>query len=99
MRLSNFRIPSAVIGLTLMSGVAVLFSEPITYAQSTQQVASEPSQYFPSQITPNHESPWDCFSGRGCEGKVLSHRDPHNCKVKSRGKSCWNKVTKQCFNL
>ena len=28
-----------------------------------------------------------CYSGRQCEGKVLSNRDPHNCKVKSKGKS------------
>lgn len=53
MRLSNFRIPSAVIGLTLMSGVAVLFSEPITYAQSTQQVAFDPVPIMPSKIDPS----------------------------------------------
>ncbi len=52
MRLSNFRIPSAVIGLTLMSSVAVLFSEPFTYAPGAKLVAQEPSQRFPSQFNP-----------------------------------------------
>lgn len=39
MRLSNFRIPSAVIRLTIMSSVTVLFFEPFTYAQGAQVVA------------------------------------------------------------
>jgi hypothetical protein len=39
-----------------------------------------------------------CYSKRGCSGKVLSHRDRHNCKVKSRGKS-WNDDRGRCFNL
>lgn len=95
MRLSKFCIPSAVIGLTLMSGVAVLFSVPITHAQSTQQVAFEPSQIFPSQL--GSIVRWNCYSGKDCDGKVLSHRDPHNCRAKSRGKSCLDRKTGTCI--
>jgi hypothetical protein len=39
-----------------------------------------------------------CYSARGCTGKVLSHRDRHNCKVKSHGKS-WEDQFGTCFNL
>jgi hypothetical protein len=60
MRLSNFRIPSAVIGLTLMSGVAALFSEPFTYAQGAQVVAYEPT---PDEI--------NCISGSGVPGQPM----------------------------
>ena len=52
MRLSNFRIPSAVIGLTIMSSVTVLSSEPFTYAQGAKLVAQDAIQRFPSQINP-----------------------------------------------
>ena len=39
-----------------------------------------------------------CCSARGCTGKVLSNRDAHNCKVKSRGKS-WHDAAGACVNL
>ncbi len=52
MRLSNFRIPSAIIGLTIVSSVAVLFPEPFTYAPGAKLVAQEPNQRFPSQLNP-----------------------------------------------
>ncbi|MGI9280793.1 MAG: hypothetical protein ACR2PX_14385 [Endozoicomonas sp.] len=39
-----------------------------------------------------------CYSARKCKGKVLSHRDAHNCKVKSRGKS-WRSSAGKCYNL
>ncbi|MBW4718627.1 hypothetical protein [Saccharothrix obliqua] len=28
-----------------------------------------------------------CYSAHKCAGKILSNRDKHNCKVKSKGKS------------
>ena len=42
---------------------------------------------------------WVCYSGRNCSGKVLSNRDPHNCKTKSNGKSIYNATTGVCSNL
>lgn len=30
----------------------------------------------------------DCYSGKNCTGKILNHKDPHNCK-NSGGKSCF----------
>jgi hypothetical protein len=30
----------------------------------------------------------DCYSAKNCEGKILNHKDPHNCK-NSGGKSCF----------
>ncbi|WP_444998273.1 hypothetical protein [Aliikangiella sp. IMCC44359] len=43
---------------------------------------------FPSQQT--------CWSRRKCKGKVLNHRDRHNCK-NSGGKS-WNDYQGNCYN-
>ena len=40
----------------------------------------------------------NCYSARNCTGRVLSHRDRHNCKVKSRGHS-WRDTQGQCFNI
>lgn len=40
----------------------------------------------------------NCYSARNCKGKVLSHRDAHNCKVKSKGKS-WRSSSGRCYNL
>jgi hypothetical protein len=40
----------------------------------------------------------NCYSARSCRGKILSHRDAHNCKVKSRGKS-WSNNQGKCYNL
>ena len=37
-----------------------------------------------------------CWSGRKCSGKVLNHRDRHNCK-NSGGKS-WNDYQGTCYN-
>jgi len=39
-----------------------------------------------------------CYSGKNCTGKILSHKDAHNCK-RSRGKSWWSDQTRQCTNL
>ncbi|MGW1197285.1 hypothetical protein ACWD4B_15830 [Streptomyces sp. NPDC002536] len=41
----------------------------------------------------------NCYSARGCTGRVLSHRDAHNCKVKSHGKSWRSGRTGTCYNL
>lgn len=38
-----------------------------------------------------------CYSARDCEGKVLNHRDAHNCK-RSGGKS-WRSPYGTCYNL
>lgn len=38
-----------------------------------------------------------CWSARGCSGKVLNHKDRHNCK-NSGGKS-WSDYTGTCYNL
>lgn len=40
-----------------------------------------------------------CYSAKNCSGKVLSHRDAHNCKVKDKGKSWRSDITNQCTNL
>ncbi len=40
-----------------------------------------------------------CYSAKNCSGKVLSHRDAHNCKVKDKGKSWRSDITGQCTNL
>ncbi len=42
---------------------------------------------------------YTCYSARGCSGKVLSNRDPHNCRVKSRGKSVYDSVANTCTDL
>ena len=39
-----------------------------------------------------------CWSGKDCTGKVLSNRDRHNCKTKSKGKS-WSDGFGNCHNL
>jgi hypothetical protein len=39
-----------------------------------------------------------CYSGRNCTGKVLSHRDAHNCK-NSGGKSWRSPIDGTCYNL
>lgn len=39
-----------------------------------------------------------CWSAKNCTGKVLSNRDAHNCKVKSKGKS-WSNTQGVCTNL
>jgi hypothetical protein len=39
-----------------------------------------------------------CCSARACTGRILSNRDRHNCKVKSRGKS-WHARNGACTNL
>ena len=39
-----------------------------------------------------------CWSAKKCTGKVLSHRDKHNCKVKSHGKS-WTSPKGECSNI
>ncbi len=39
-----------------------------------------------------------CWSAKKCRGKVLSHRDRHNCKVKSHGKS-WSDGNGNCYDL
>jgi hypothetical protein len=44
------------------------------------------------------EAQQTCYSGRNCSGKVLSHRDQHNCRVKSRGHS-WRSNAGACVNL
>jgi len=41
----------------------------------------------------------ECYSARKCRGKVLSNRDQHNCKVKSRGKSWRASANSSCINL
>ncbi|WP_157288578.1 hypothetical protein [Uliginosibacterium gangwonense] len=40
-----------------------------------------------------------CYSARKCEGKVLSNRDKHNCKVKSNGKSWRDQAGAACEAL
>ncbi|HAI28262.1 MAG: hypothetical protein CMO07_02075 [Thalassospira sp.] len=39
-----------------------------------------------------------CWSAKNCTGKVLSNRDAHNCKDKSKGKS-WESKFGVCTNL
>lgn len=39
-----------------------------------------------------------CCSARACSGRILSRRDRHNCRVKSRGKS-WHAANGACVNL
>ena len=38
-----------------------------------------------------------CCSASKCTGKVLSNRDKHNCKVKSKGTS-WHNAAGVCTN-
>ena len=38
---------------------------------------------------------WTCYADKACEGKVLNHKDPHNCK-RSGGKSDYNSRTGVC---
>lgn len=56
MHLSNFRISSAIVGLTIMSSVTVLFFEPFTYAQGAKIVA---------------DNQRNCASGSGVSGQPL----------------------------
>jgi hypothetical protein len=49
-------------------------------------------------IVPNGISPsddWDCYSARRCSGRIINHKDPHNCK-NSGGKSDYNNRTGRC---
>lgn len=45
------------------------------------------------------QATYDCFTARNCSGRIRSHRDPHNCKTKTRGKSVRNNLTGTCTNL
>jgi hypothetical protein len=47
----------------------------------------------PKGILPSDD--WDCYSARRCTGKIINHKDPHNCK-NSGGKSDFNNRTGQC---
>ena len=38
-----------------------------------------------------------CYSAKNCGGKVLSNRDGHNCKTKSRGKSVYSNGDQQVY--
>lgn len=40
-----------------------------------------------------------CYSAKKCTGRILSHRDAHNCKVKDHGKSWRSDLTGKCTNL
>jgi hypothetical protein len=40
-----------------------------------------------------------CYADSECEGKVLSNRDMHNCRVKSRGKSWRPYSGGDCYRL
>lgn len=40
----------------------------------------------------------ECWSGRGCSGRILNHRDRHNCK-NSGGHSWRDGQTGRCYNL
>lgn len=51
------------------------------------------------ELTQDGRYRYDCYSARNCGGKVISHRDPHNCKTKSRGKSIYDNVADTCTNL
>ena len=65
---------------------------------------SQPNQRVMAQAETNQAEGCDinggvqqCCSGAGCTGKVLSHRDLHNCKTKSTGKS-WTEGKGICNN-
>lgn len=64
-------------------------SKPVYRYQPVMQInANEKSAVMPSDD-------WDCYSGRNCTGKIINHKDPHNCK-NSGGKSDHNNRTGQC---
>jgi hypothetical protein len=58
-------------------------------------VAATPSYARPCPGAANRQI---CCSARACTGRILSSRDRHNCKVKSRGKS-WHARNGACVNL
>ena len=50
------------------------------------------------KVAPQHVGvAGDCYSARNCSGKILNHRDAHNCKL-SGGKS-WQSPDGTCYNL
>jgi len=51
----------------------------------------------PAETAGGPEVAGTCYSARNCRGKVLNHRDMHNCKL-SGGKS-WRSPSGICRNL
>ncbi|HEX3983728.1 MAG TPA: hypothetical protein VHX12_08540 [Acidisoma sp.] len=66
----------------LLNGAALVANPSVANAQSSSA----------AQAANN------CYSARRCEGKILNHKDAHNCK-NSGGKSWRSGVTGTCTNL
>ena len=71
-----------MIRLTLRTVVAIAFAASVLGFAQMPQAAAAQK----------------CWSAKNCSGKVLSNRDCHNCKVKSKGKS-WSNVAGTCYTV
>ena len=72
-------------------------------AESSEKVADTPSNpqeglgaLGGSQASEAAATSQTCFSAKKCEGKILNHKDKHNCK-KSTGKS-WMDYKGHCYS-
>lgn len=59
---------------------------------------SGPCPELPEDYDPELDAAGDCYSARKCRGKILNHKDAHNCKL-SGGKSWRSAATGKCYNL
>ena len=83
----------------LLSTGACIHAEEIKNADVKSQVSNKNAgnEFLENSLA---QGGGYCWSGKNCTGKILGFRDPHNCKVKSSGKS-WSvdKDGEDCQNL
>jgi hypothetical protein len=88
--------------LIVVSSLVLLLATACTTTQDVSQAEAEAAAEAELGVALVECDPaagvQQCCSARGCTGKVLSNRDAHNCKVKSRGKS-WHDAASNCQNL
>jgi hypothetical protein len=73
---------------------ALLLSSPL-WADGMSELDATPA---PQVMCNANTAAQECCSAKNCNGKRLSQRDRHNCKVTSKGKS-WHANGGACFNI
>ena len=76
----------------------MLLATPALANGSGEESSSSSSQDSLIEFAQGPTQKQQCWSAKNCTGKVLSNRDAHNCKVKSKGKS-WESEFGKCTNL
>lgn len=82
--------------LALALAMPVWAEEDAVEGAAETGTADEIQQTLSTMVLVPETTP-NCYSARNCRGKILSHRDAHNCK-RTGGKS-WRSSNGQCYNL